>query len=76
MRAEGFGTCFIACLSNEQIKFVAYSFVNDMDLIQTARTMSESEQDVALKMQRSLNTWEGAIHATGGAIVPSKGFGI
>lgn len=61
MRAEGFGTYFIACLSNKQIRFVAYSFIDDTDLIQTARTMSEPEQDVTLEMQRSLNTWEGAI---------------
>jgi hypothetical protein len=53
---------------------MAYSFVDDTDLIQTARTLQESEQDVALEMQRALNTWEGAIHATGGAIVPPKSF--
>jgi hypothetical protein len=54
---------------------MAYSFVNDTDLIQpTARTLQESKQDVALELQRALNTREGAIRATGGNIVPPKSF--
>jgi hypothetical protein len=74
MRTEGFGTFFVACLSSECIQFMAYSFVDDIDLIQTAWTLQESKQDVALEMQCALNTWEGAIHATGGAILPPKSF--
>ena len=56
------------------IRFVGYSFVDDTDLIQTARNSHDQEVDVAADMQRALNTWEGAIRSTGGAIVPSKSF--
>jgi hypothetical protein len=50
MHAEGFGTFFVACLSGECIRFMAYSFVDDTDLIQTAWTLQELEQDVAPEM--------------------------
>jgi hypothetical protein len=74
MRSEGFGTFFQACITGDTVRFVGYSFVDDTDLIQTAHNHTDTEQDVALEMQRSLNTWEGAIRATGGAIVPDKSF--
>jgi hypothetical protein len=74
MRAEGFRTFFKACISGESIRFVGYSFVDDTDLIQTAKTPQDTEQEVSEEMQRALNTWEGAIRATGGAIVPPKSF--
>jgi hypothetical protein len=74
MRSEGFGTYFRACISGETIRFVGYSFVDDTDLIQSARRSTETELEVASEMQRALNTWEGALRATGGAIVPSKSF--
>ena len=74
MRSEGFGTFFRACISGETIRFVGYSFVDDTDLIQSARHSTETELEVASEMQRALNTWEGALRATGGAIVPSKSF--
>ena len=74
MQKEGFGTFFRACITGNTIHFVGYSFVDDTDLIQTARTPNETETEVASEMQRALNTWEGVIRATGGAIVPAKSF--
>jgi hypothetical protein len=71
MRTEGFGTYFVACLTGESIRFVGYSFVDDTDLIQTTRDLQDSEPEVVAEMQRSLNTWEGVIRATGGTLVPS-----
>jgi hypothetical protein len=50
-----------------------YSFVDDTDLPQ----VSESSSDFAAvlhEMQRAVDLWEGAISATGGAIVPAKSF--
>jgi hypothetical protein len=61
MRSEGFGTFFRACISGEDIQFIGYSFVDDTDLIQTARNPHDQEADVAAEMQRAINTWEGAI---------------
>lgn len=74
MRSEGFGTFFKTCITGHDIRFVGYSFVDDTDLIQTAKTPHDTEAAVALEMQRALDTWEGAIRATGGAIIPDKSF--
>jgi hypothetical protein len=75
MRSEGFGTFFRACISGETIRFVGYSFLDDTDLIQTAKQPDDTDVAVAQEMQRALDTWEGALQATGGAIVPEKVFG-
>jgi hypothetical protein len=61
MRTEGFGTYFRACISGDSIRFVGYSFVDDTDLIQSAKQPSDTESDVAAEMQRALDTWEGAL---------------
>jgi hypothetical protein len=74
MRTEGFGTYFRACISGDSIRFVGYSFVDDTDLIQSAKQSSDTESEVAAEMQRALDTWEGALRAMGGAIVPEKSF--
>ena len=74
MRKEGHGTYFKACITGSEIRFVGYSFVDDTDLIQTAWSQTDTATDVVHAMQNALNMWEGAIRATGGAIVPSKSF--
>jgi hypothetical protein len=61
MRSEGFGTFFRACISGEDIRFIGYSFLDDTDLIQTARHSNDQEADIAAEMQHAINTWEGAI---------------
>lgn len=57
MQSEGFGSFF----SGESICFIGYAFVDDMDLIQTAKQPSETEVDVASDMQHALDTWEGSL---------------
>jgi hypothetical protein len=74
MRTEGFGTYFQACISGEAIRFIGYSFVDNTDLIQTAKSTHDNELEVTSEMQRAINMWEGAIRATGGAIIPTKSF--
>jgi hypothetical protein len=51
------------------VQFVGYSFVDDADLIQTARK-GESSKEVVAALQHSVDTWEGGLQATGGEIVP------
>ena len=74
MRSEGFGTFFRACIMGDSIQFVGYSFVDDTDLIQSAVHRDDLEETVTTNMQKALDTWEGALRATGGAIVPEKSF--
>lgn len=58
VRNEGFGCTFISPIFNGKVHFVGYSFVDDTDLIQTAREGKKSEA-VAKTLQESINTWEG-----------------
>jgi hypothetical protein len=46
MQGKGFGTFFLASMSGKLIRFVGYSFVDGTDLIQTAQSPSNSEQQV------------------------------
>ena len=72
LRSMGFGAHLKATISGEKLEFVGFAFVDDADLIETARSTLETVQDVAARMQESLTAWEGGLRATGGAIVPEK----
>lgn len=72
LREDGFGTFFRLAISREQIRIVGFAFVDDTDLIQTAKSPDDSGMEVAAEMQASLDTWEGGLRATGGALVPAK----
>jgi hypothetical protein len=74
LRTANVGSFFRTPISNQDIRFVGYSFVDDTDLIQTPRNAAETCQDVIDGIQHSLNTWEGGLRATGGAIVPEKSY--
>jgi hypothetical protein len=69
----GFGCFLISPITNIQKNFVGYSFVDDTDLIHS-NPLDTSYTVVIQKMQHSLDTWEGGLKATGGAIVPEKTF--
>jgi hypothetical protein len=72
LRTEGYGAFFRTALSGESISFVGYAFVDDTDLIISPADTTATGNDVAARMQASLDLWEGGIRATGGAIVPAK----
>jgi hypothetical protein len=46
LRAEGYGAVFKAVISGQEIHFVGYDFVDDVDLIATAKSSTESFQSV------------------------------
>ena len=71
LREDGFGTFFRSAISQKTIRLVGYAFVDDTDLIQTART-NESFHEVHVHMQQALDLWEGLIKSTGGAIAVDK----
>jgi hypothetical protein len=53
--------------------FTGYAFIDDTDLI-IAKVSSYSYQYVMIELQIAVDTWEGGLKATGGAIVPDKAF--
>lgn len=71
MRAEGDVAMFKAVLTGEEISFVGYSFVHDTDLLITGKH-GDTPIDVARSMHTGLDTWEGGLRATGGALAPEK----
>lgn len=73
LRKQGFGCEFMSPISCKTFSFVGYSFVDDTDLIQSNPSVS-SYIDFLHSLQMSLDTWEGGLKATCGAIVPEKTF--
>lgn len=60
-------------MPQEHFSFVCYAFVDDTDLLHT------SEPDIGLQvlvkeMQVVVDTWEGGLRASGGALVPDKSY--
>ena len=72
MRKENYGAHFISPLSKEKTHFVGCSFVDDTDLVYSSFNSEDSLEDLAPIMQQAINTWEGGLRATGGALVPEK----
>jgi hypothetical protein len=71
LRSKGLGCKFISPFSSKVTKFVGYSFVDDTDLIVSMCDKYSSRQAM-IDLQTSLDTWEGGLKATGGALVPEK----
>jgi hypothetical protein len=71
LRADGFGTVFKLAISGDEIHFVGFSFVDDMDQIKTARTIEETAHNIVVeKMQGGVDCWIGGLQVTGSALVP------
>jgi hypothetical protein len=71
--SKGLGCSFISPISKSHVSFVGYMFVDDTDLIQTVPTGKPYTEVLSL-LQQSVDTWEGSLKATCGAIVPEKTF--
>jgi hypothetical protein len=71
MKDEGFGYMYKTSIKGKQLHFVGYSFVDDTDIIQSGQP-GEPFQVLATRMQAAMDTWEGRLQATGGALEPEK----
>ena len=72
LRNEGYGVCFKTAMTQEEIKFAGYAFVDDTDLCCSSLDETATPTKVAEDLQKALDIWEGTLHATGGAIGPPK----
>ena len=72
MRTENLGAHFKTPLTDKKIFFVGCSFVDDTDLVYTSMDSDDTLEDLTPAMQQSINTWEGGLRSTGGALVPEK----
>jgi hypothetical protein len=67
MKDEGFGFMYKTSIEGKQLHFVGCSFVDDTDIIQSGQP-GEHFQVLATRMQAAMDTWEGGLLATGGAL--------
>ena len=60
-------------MTKEKFDFVCYAFVDDTDLVHSSPPDLEIREMVS-EMQAVVDTWEGGLRASGGALVPSKSY--
>jgi hypothetical protein len=73
MKYEGFGLMYKTSIEGKELSSVGYSFVYDTDIIQSSQP-GEPFQVLATRMQAAMDTREGGIRATGGALEPEKSY--
>ena len=74
LRDKGFGFKSTTVLTGESYRFVCYTFVDDTDTVHSATHPDTSPTDVITEMQDVINTWEGGLRATGGALSHTKSY--
>jgi hypothetical protein len=74
MATQGHGFNLLSALTGALVSFVCYAFVDDTDVIHSARTIDSPGEEVIAEMQIVLDRWAGVLRATGGALVPSKSY--
>ena len=74
MKEEGFGLNVISCLSHLSIAIAGFAFVDDTDIINAANTVETTGEELLDKQQLVIDTWEGALRATGGALRQDKSY--
>ena len=75
LRQAGRGGHFLSAISGEHSHSVAFTYVDDTDLIEVdLRDTTIGTREVMEHMQEAINLWEGGMKITGGAIVPQKSF--
>lgn len=72
MYSRGLQVLLRSPITHSPLTFVGYAFVDDTDLVQMGHHATTPGESVASVMQQTLDTWEGSLRATGGALVPSK----
>jgi len=74
MRNQGFGAYFIGALTLTYVAFTCYAFVDDTDLIHTAKDNLTSALTILPEFQSAVDCWAGILQTTGGDLEPSKSF--
>ena len=64
----------MTALTVQVVQFVCFAFVDDTDVVHTAKDVDTPGDIVLQEMQQALDHWEGGLKATGGALVPAKSY--
>ena len=74
-RKKGIGVEFTTSISKIAVQIIGFMFVDDTNLVEgILRSTKENFEEVAERMQNSINCWECSLKATGGAMRPYKSF--
>jgi hypothetical protein len=74
VRTAGFGFFLLTALTILVVQFVCFAFVDDVDVVHTAKDVDTTGHIVMQEMQQAIDHWEGGLRATGGALVPEKSY--
>jgi hypothetical protein len=74
LRKAGFGLKLTTPITQEQNTIACFVYVDDVDSIHCPNSPNMSVTEIAGDMQRMIDTWAGALHATGGMIEASKSY--
>jgi hypothetical protein len=66
MEAKGFGAQLHGAITKKLCSLVGYAFVDDTDLVHTAKDPSETITDLLPQFQDAVDHWNGLLSATGG----------
>jgi hypothetical protein len=74
MRTQGFGLNIVTVCSSLSVVLAGYAFVDDTDIIHAAPGVHIKGKEIVPQMQKVLDTWEGLLRATGGALRDDKSY--
>jgi hypothetical protein len=75
LKTAGFIFRVRTVISRDEFSFVCYTFVDDSDVVHSYNldtNISDDTANLVAKMQQAVDTWEGGLRASGGALVPTK----
>ena len=75
LKTAGFGFKVRTVISGNEFSFVCYTFVDDSDVVHS--TMDGTDDDTSelvQEMQEVVDTWEGGLRASGGALASTKSY--
>ena len=73
MRSKGFGLSILSAISFNALVIAGFAFVDDADIIHAANDPYTDSREVLNAAQKAMDTWEGVLNATGGAIGADDG---
>jgi hypothetical protein len=80
LKTAGFGFKVRTVMSGTEFSFVCYTFVDDSDMVHSSQaniTPDDTDMETTAlvhEMQQVVDTWEGGLRASGGALVPAKSY--
>ena len=74
LKSAGFGFTVRTVLSGDEFSFVCYTFVDDSDVVHSSILNDSDTSNLVAEMQEVVDTWEGGLRASGGALVPTKSY--